>query len=115
MTDAAAMMPLASLLQSPVTASLIDAVIGVTLLECAVLCTYSVLSGRGLAPSEIASSLAAGLALMLAMSALAHGLGPWWIATLLLLAGVAHAADMARRWRLHGQGVDRTGLPGVSR
>jgi len=84
---------------SSMIALVVDGVIAVTVLECAALCGYSAIKGQGVAPADIALSMSAGLLLMSAMSGLAHGLGMAWVASFLLFAGVAHASDMARRWR----------------
>lgn len=83
---------------------LIDLVIAITLLEAAVLALYHRRTGRGIAPHDLVPALGAGLALMLALRA-ALGDAAWtWVAAALLAAGVAHLADMRRRWKRAGPG-----------
>ena len=54
---------------------------------------------RGLALRDLAGTLAAGAALLLALRAALRG-EPWMaVAGWLALAGTAHAADLLRRWR----------------
>ena len=77
---------------------LIDLVIALTLLEVAGLAVYYRHTGRGLAPAEFLPMLGAGLALMLAVRAGVSGAGWVWVATGLSVAGLAHVADMRRRW-----------------
>lgn len=79
--------------------SLIDIVIVMTLLEGAALALYHRSTGRGMAPRDFLPNLAAGLALMLALRAGIDGAGWGVVAAALLVAGLAHAADLARRWR----------------
>ena len=53
----------------------------------------------GLGIRELAGTLAAGAALLLALRAALRG-EPWTaVAAWLALAGLAHAADLLRRWR----------------
>ncbi|MFO1274048.1 MAG: hypothetical protein U1F50_20645 [Rubrivivax sp.] len=79
--------------------ALIDFVIALTLLEGFGLALYHRRTGRGMAPSEFGPSLAAGLALMLAVRAGMAG-APWgFVAAALATAGLLHAADLKRRWR----------------
>ena len=81
---------------------LIDAVIGLTLLESMALLLYHRGTGRGIAPLDLLPTVAAGLALMLAVRAGVSG-APWlWVAAGLSGAGLAHAADMCRRWQRPG-------------
>lgn len=77
---------------------LIDIVIGVTLLEWALLSWWHRRTGRGIPMSELRNTLFAGLYLMLALRASMTG-APWYVVALLLLAaGLTHAADLWRRW-----------------
>lgn len=78
---------------------LIDLVIALTLLEAAGLALYHRQTGKGLAPAEFVPTLAAGLALMLAVRAGVSGAGWAWVAAGLSAAGLAHLADVRRRWR----------------
>ena len=80
---------------------LIDFVIAVTLLEMIVLAVYHRRTGRGLAPRDFVPMLAAGLALMLAVRAGVTDAGWGLVAAALLVAGLAHAADVMRRLRRH--------------
>ncbi len=79
--------------------SMIDIVIALTLLECAALALYHRRTGRGVAPRDFMPNLAAGLALMFAVRAGLEGAGWGWVAGALMASGVAHAADLKRRWR----------------
>lgn len=79
--------------------SLIDIVIVVTLLEGAALALYHRRTGRGMAPRDFLLNLGAGLALMLALRAGLEGAGWGWVAAGLMASGLAHAADLKRRWR----------------
>jgi hypothetical protein len=81
--------------------ALIDIVIVMTLLEGAALAVYHRRTGRGMAPRDFLPNLAAGLALMLALRAGLEGAGWGYVAAGLLAAGLAHAADLQRRWRRH--------------
>jgi len=78
---------------------LIDLVIAIMVIEAVALALYHRRTGRGLAPMEFLPSLAAGLALMLAVRAGASGASLAWVALALSLAGLAHLADVRRRWR----------------
>ncbi len=79
--------------------TLIDAVIALTLLEWLALYVCFRVTGKGLAPHHYTLNLVAGLFLMLALrSAVANGAG-WGMALLLACAGLAHAADLYRRWK----------------
>ena len=76
----------------------IDAVIALTLVEGIALALYHRQTGRGIAMGEFAANLAAGLCLMLALRGAVAGAGWLWIAPCLLGAGLAHGADLWRRW-----------------
>lgn len=76
----------------------IDAIIGLTVLEGIALALYHRATGKGLAPHDYALNLVAGLFLMLALRAVL-GAAQWpWIALCLMAAGLAHGADIWRRW-----------------
>ncbi len=78
---------------------LIDLVIVVTLVEWAALVWLWRSSGRGVAPGMLNAMLLPGLCLMLAVRSVIVG-APWyWLALLLTLAGMAHLADLRRRWK----------------
>lgn len=80
---------------------LIDLVIAMTVLESIALAVYHRRTGRGMAPQDFVPTLAAGMALMLAVRAGVTGAGWGFVAAGLLVAGLAHAADVKRRWRRH--------------
>ena len=84
---------------SSLLASLVDLVIVFTLIECAALFLYHRSTGRGVAPRNFLLNMASGLCLMLALRGLVHEQGVAWIAGCLLGAGMAHGADLWRRWR----------------
>ena len=83
---------------------IIDLILGLTVLEAIALVVLHRLRGRGVDPREFAANLLSGCLLLLAMRAYVSGAGWIWIATSLLLAGVAHSVDMARRWRWKQEG-----------
>lgn len=77
----------------------IDGVIVLTLFEWAALYLYFRLTGKGVAPRQYTLNLVSGLCLMLALrAALASGPGVG-MALCLACAGLAHAADLWRRWQ----------------
>lgn len=79
-------------------ALLIDIVITVTVIEWVLLSWWHRRTGRGIPMSELQGTLMAGLYLMLALRASMVS-APWYLVALLLLAaGLAHAADLWRRW-----------------
>ena len=78
--------------------SLVDLVIAITVFECIALLTLNRVTGRGLAPSAFLLNLLSGLCLMLAMRGFVHEAGWPWIAVCLMFAGIAHGADLLRRW-----------------
>jgi hypothetical protein len=82
----------------PALPTLIDAVIVVTLIECLALGAIRHWRGRGPAWRDVGLNIVSGLCLMLALRCLAHGEGASWVSTCLLAAGVAHGADLWRRW-----------------
>ena len=78
---------------------LLDAVIALTMLECAALIAYHRITSRGLAPKDYLLNLVSGLCLMLALRAALVDSGWAWIALCLTAAGLAHSADLWNRWR----------------
>ena len=92
-------------------ASLIDAVIAFTLVECAALTLWHRVSGTGVAPRDFALNLLSGLCLMFALRCLARHAGSAWIALFLLAAGIAHAADIVRRWQRTAPGTTASASP----
>lgn len=81
---------------------LVDVAITITLAEAAAIALHHRFTGRGLAVGDWAPMLGAGLALMVALRALAADAGVAWLAAMLAAAGVAHAVDLARRLRRAG-------------
>jgi hypothetical protein len=82
----------------PNVQQLLDIAIAITLVEVLLLWLYHRYTGAGLAPRAYLFNVTAGLALMLAARFSLAGL-PWvWALVCLLLAGLAHLADMRRRW-----------------
>jgi len=90
---------------SSLIASLVDLVIVFTLIECAALLLVHRSTGRGVAPRDFLLNMVSGLCLMLALRGLVHEQGLAWIAACLLGAGVAHGADLWRRWRRDARNV----------
>jgi hypothetical protein len=78
--------------------ALVDAIIGVTLLEAAWLLWHHRRSGRGVAPRDFLANLLSGLCLMAALRGALAASGPAWILACLALAGIVHAIDLWRRW-----------------
>lgn len=78
---------------------LLNAVIGITLLEAAALVIYRRVSGQGMALHEWALNLLSGLCLMMAVRAAVLDAAWPAIAAWLTAAGLAHGADMYSRWR----------------
>jgi hypothetical protein len=76
----------------------VDIAILVTVAEAAALVAYRWATGRGLALSDVAAMLGAGLCLMLALRAALTGAAAGWIAAFLVAALLAHLADLRRRW-----------------
>ncbi len=81
---------------------LIDLVLAMTLVEMAALALYHHRTGRGMAPLDFVPALGAGLALMLAVRAALSDATWTWMAAALIAAGLAHLADMRRRWPQRG-------------
>jgi hypothetical protein len=84
-------------------APIIDAVIALTLVECAALAAWRYRTGTGPTLDDVGLNLLSGLCLMLALRALARDAGSAWVAVCLLAAGAAHFTDLARRWRRSGE------------
>lgn len=78
---------------------IVDLVIGFVVVEAIALAAYRRATGKGIAGVDLVPNLVAGLLLMFALR-LALVAAWWgWIALCLLLAGLAHGADLRRRWR----------------
>lgn len=80
-------------------ASLIDAVIVFTLIECIVLVAYHRSTGKGVAPRDFSVNMVSGLCLMLALRCLATDAGVAWVVVFLAAAGFAHGIDILMRWK----------------
>lgn len=78
---------------------LVDLVIGFTVLEGLLIAAYHRLTGRGLAPTDYALNLLAGLCLMFALRCALFGWPELWIMLFLASSGVAHGTDLVLRWR----------------
>lgn len=79
--------------------ALIDVVILATLVEWAALTALWKHRGRGVPPGILSWMLLPGLCLMLAVRSAMLG-APWyWLALLLMVAGLAHLVDLRGRWR----------------
>lgn len=77
----------------------VDLVIGLVLLEASAIAVHERVTGRGVALRDILATLVAGLFLLLALRAALAGEDWMLVALPLAAAGVAHAVDLARRWR----------------
>lgn len=83
---------------APLLPSLIDAVIGLSLAEAALLAWWYHRHGRGVPPRDYALNLASGLCLMLALRLALGGSAPPAIMASVAAAGLLHALDLWRRW-----------------
>ncbi len=77
----------------------VDVVLALMALEALALALYWRLRRRGIAGVDLAVSLLAGAALLLALRAALTGAAWPWVAGWLAAALGAHVADLARRWR----------------
>ena len=76
----------------------IDIIVAFMLIECLVLIVWRRQTGSGPSVSALVTNLAAGAAIMLSLRAALVG-QPWQIVSLwLILALLAHAADLKIRW-----------------
>jgi hypothetical protein len=80
-------------------AMMVDAVIGVTVIEAAVLWSYHRATGKGISGRHFMLNLLSGLLLMVALRAHIGGAPGVFTAGLLAASGIAHATDMWRRWQ----------------
>jgi len=78
---------------------LVELVLALVALEAAALLFYRFRTGRGPEPLGLVFNLAAGAALMLALRAALQEAGWTQVAAFLVLALIAHIADLARRWK----------------
>jgi hypothetical protein len=77
----------------------VDLALGLMLIEAVALLALRRSRGGGLAPAELLTFLLAGAGLLLALRAALVGAAWEWIALPLILALLAHLADLALRWR----------------
>lgn len=77
----------------------VDLILALVAVEVAALVWFRRRTGRGPDPLGLVASAAAGGCLLLALRAALTDAGPAWIAVALAGAGLAHLADLARRWR----------------
>jgi hypothetical protein len=78
---------------------LVDLILVVVAIEAAILTMYWSRVRRGVAPFDLLPNLCAGLFLLLALRVTLAG-GGWVMASACLAAaGLAHLADLRRRWR----------------
>ncbi len=76
-----------------------DLLLGLMVLEAALLGVYRHLTGRGPALAGLLANLGAGACLLLALRALLSGAG-WLLAALWLVGAlILHLGDLAARWR----------------
>lgn len=78
---------------------IVDVIILGMLLEAALLLLWYRRTGRGLRPDLIATTVLAGICLMLACRAALTGAAWPWISFFMLLGGAAHLLDLWRRLR----------------
>lgn len=78
----------------------IDLILGFTLLEAVILVWRYRASGLGLSDKDIAMGLLPGFCLMLGLRLAAQAEVPLTVFACLLAAGMAHALDFYRRYRL---------------
>lgn len=79
--------------------ALVDGVIALTVAEGLALWAFWRATGRGVAPRHYACNLLSGLCLMLALRCALAGAPAWAVLAWLSAAGLAHATDIARRWK----------------
>lgn len=75
-----------------------DVILAVMIAEAALLLIYRKVTGRGLAPADLAAMLFAGACLVLALRAALTGSRWQVVASFLIAALIAHLADLYRRW-----------------
>ena len=76
---------------------IIDLVLAVFVLEAAVLFGYRHVTGKGLAPGQIAANLLSGAMIMVALRLALSGAPMEMVAPCLLASMAAHIADLAQR------------------
>jgi len=81
------------------TGHIVDAILGLVLLEALVLLIYARRTGRGIAPRALLPNLAAGGCLLLALRSALVDAPLLLTAAWLMVALLAHLADLGQRWR----------------
>jgi hypothetical protein len=77
----------------------VDWILGLVIVEGALLVAYRQITHRGLTASSVLSLLVPGACLLLALRCALTNVAAVWMAAWLLAAFVAHLADVALRWR----------------
>ncbi len=77
---------------------IVDVILGLIAAEFVALTLWHRRTGRGVGVADLASALPAGVCLMLAVRAALVGAWWGWVALCLAAAGLAHVADLRRRW-----------------
>jgi hypothetical protein len=77
----------------------VELILGLMVLEAAVLIAWRRRTGSGIAPLDLLINLCAGALLLLALRAAIIAPEPLAAAPFLAAALVAHVADLARRWK----------------
>jgi hypothetical protein len=80
-------------------ATIVDCIIGLTMVEAGLLAVYHRRTGRGVAPADFLINLTSGLFLMLALRLALTSAWWGWITLCLTAAGAAHVTDLRRRWK----------------
>ncbi|CAN5918472.1 hypothetical protein BH11PSE8_BH11PSE8_29450 [soil metagenome] len=80
-------------------AHVVDLVIVFTFAEAVLLALYHRRTGKGVPVLEFGANMLSGLCLMLALRLALSPVWWGWVLTSLLAAGLAHGADLRRRWK----------------
>ena len=78
---------------------LVDGILLLVALQTAALMLYWRQTARGVAPADLVPNILAGACLLLALRLALGGAGWMWCCASLAGAGLAHLADLRRRWR----------------
>jgi hypothetical protein len=80
-------------------ATLVDAILAITLIEGIVLLVYAMRTGRGIGAADLLPNLLAGLCLIMALRLATSGAAWYAVGPCMLAALVCHLVDLRRRWR----------------
>ena len=80
------------------TGRIVDLLLALIILECAILWAYRRASGRGVPTSALIANLTSGACLLLGLRAALTGAGWEWVALWLAAALIAHLNDLHSRW-----------------